>query len=187
MKKISTGDLCRIALFTALIAAGAFIKIPTPLVPITLQLGFVVLAGMLLGPVNGTLSVVLYILIGLSGIHVFSQGGGPAYIFMPTFGYIIGFLPGAWISGKLSQILPVDRQGLKYFFAALAGTAVIYLVGVLWLYLSLGGYGSSGTLTAFLSTALWLPLPGDILCCAVGSVLCVRLKPVLNRTVQRAR
>jgi biotin transport system substrate-specific component len=73
MKKISTGDLCRIALFTALIAAGAFIKIPTPLVPITLQLGFVVLAGMLLGPVNGTLSVVLYILIGRSRVYLYAH------------------------------------------------------------------------------------------------------------------
>ena len=48
-------------LFTALIAVGAFIKIPIPVVPFTLQYLFTMLAGLLLGPVNGALAVVVYI------------------------------------------------------------------------------------------------------------------------------
>ena len=51
-------------LFTALIAVGAFIKIPIPVVPFTLQYLFTMLAGLLLGPVNGALAVVVYIVLG---------------------------------------------------------------------------------------------------------------------------
>ena len=63
-------------LFTALIAVGAFIKIPIPVVPFTLQYLFTMLAGLLLGSRLGTLSVLSYMLLGLAGLPIFSEGGG---------------------------------------------------------------------------------------------------------------
>ena len=91
MKHMKTKDLVLCAMFVALIAVGAFIKIPVPVVPFTLQFLFTMLAGLLLGPVNGALAVVVYIVLGLIGLPIFTQGGGPGYIFQPSFGYIIGF------------------------------------------------------------------------------------------------
>lgn len=61
-------------LFTALIAVGAFIKIPIPVVPFTLQYLFTMLAGLLLGSRLGTLSVLSYMLLGLAGLPIFSEG-----------------------------------------------------------------------------------------------------------------
>ena len=63
-------------MFTALIIAGAFIKIPTPFVAITLQFLFTTLAGFLLGGRLGLVSVLIYLVMGLIGIPVFTQGGG---------------------------------------------------------------------------------------------------------------
>ena len=87
---MKTKDLVLCAMFVALIAVGAFIKVPVPVVPFTLQLLFTMLAGLLLGPANGALAVVVYIVLGLVGLPIFTQGGGPGYIFQPSFGYIIG-------------------------------------------------------------------------------------------------
>ena len=81
MNKLSTKSLILCSLFAALIAVGAFIKIPIPVVPFTLQVLFTTLAGLLLGPKLGAISVGIYLLIGLIGIPVFTQGGGPSYIF----------------------------------------------------------------------------------------------------------
>ena len=91
LKRMKTKDLVLCAMFVALIAVGAFIKVPVPVVPFTLQFLFTMLAGLLLGPGNGALAVVIYIVLGLAGLPIFTQGGGPGYIFQPSFGYIIGF------------------------------------------------------------------------------------------------
>ena len=77
---MKTKDLVLCAMFVALIAVGAFIKVPVPVVPFTLQFLFTMLAGLLLGPVNGALAVVVYIVLGLVGLPIFTQGGGPGYI-----------------------------------------------------------------------------------------------------------
>ena len=87
MSKTKTLIYC--SLFTALIAAGAFIKIPVPVVPFTLQYLFTMLAGLLLGSKRGTISVVAYMLLGLAGLPIFSEGAVPLYDFKPSFGYII--------------------------------------------------------------------------------------------------
>ena len=79
MSKTKTLIYC--SLFTALIAAGAFIKIPVPVVPFTLQYLFTMLAGLLLGSKRGTISVVAYMLLGLAGLPIFSEGGGLWYVF----------------------------------------------------------------------------------------------------------
>ena len=103
MKHMKTKDLVLCAMFVALIAVGAFIKVPVPVVPFTLQFLFTMLAGLLLGPVNGALAVVVYIVLGLVGLPIFTQGGGPGYIFQPSFGYIIGFAVAAYVTGQIAN------------------------------------------------------------------------------------
>ena len=104
--KSTVYSLILCALFAALIAVGAFIKIPVPFVPFTLQLLFTTLAGIVLGPKYGALSVGVYILIGLCGVPIFTQGGGPAYVLQPTFGYLIGFLIGTFVTGLIVHKVP---------------------------------------------------------------------------------
>ena len=81
-------------LFTALIAAGAFIKITIPVQPVpmhfTLQFFFVLLSALLLGARRSLACVAAYLAIGLCGIPVFATGGGLSYLLKPTFGFQIG-------------------------------------------------------------------------------------------------
>ena len=123
-----TRALLLCALFAALIAAGAFIRIPVPVLPFTLQTLFVLLAGLLLGPRWGALSVIAYVAIGLVGIPIFTQGGGPQYVFQPSFGYLLAFIPGAYLTGWLA------RRGAptlpRLLLACAAGLAVIYAIGM---------------------------------------------------------
>ena len=72
------------AIFTALIAIGAFIRIPVPVVPFTLQFLFTTLAGVLLGARLGALSVVIYIVLGLMGVPVLRRAEAPVIFSSPA-------------------------------------------------------------------------------------------------------
>ena len=77
-------------LFAALTAIGAFIRIPTPISSFTLQVFFTCMAGLLLGPGLGAASQAVYVLLGLVGLPIFTQGGGFSYVTQPTFGFLLG-------------------------------------------------------------------------------------------------
>lgn len=125
-----------IAMFAALTAIGAFIKIPLPVVPFTLQIVFVFLAGSLLGSRNGLQSQLVYIGVGLVGLPVFTQGGGITYVLQPTFGFLIGFALAALVIGFMIE--RVDTPTKKHFIGAnIVGLIIIYGVAVPYLYVAL--------------------------------------------------
>ena len=121
-----TATVC--ALSCALIILGAFIKIPLPMISITLQLEFVLLSAMLLGAWRSGLSVAAYIILGLCGVPVFTYGGGIACVLKPSFGFIIGFLVAAVVTGYIVEHLK-ERTFWKLFLAAMVGTVIIYVIG----------------------------------------------------------
>lgn len=131
---IKTKDLILASMFAALTVAGAFIKIPIPYVPFTLQFLFCSLSGIVLGSRLGGLSQIVYVLLGLIGIPVFTEGGGIWYIFKPTFGYLIGFIVGAFVIGKIIEDIKV-LTAAKSFLAILTGLFFVYLFGVIYLFL----------------------------------------------------
>jgi len=121
------------SLFAALTAAGAMIKIPVGIVPITLQTFVVYLAGLFLGGWGGCLSQLIYVLMGLIGIPVFSLGGGPAYILSPTFGYLVGFIFAALACGFLTE-----KGGIVWpLLGIIVAVVIIYACGVFYLYIHL--------------------------------------------------
>lgn len=118
------------SLFAALTGAGAWISIPLLIVPITLQTLFVILAGGMLGAYYGALSMVVYILLGLVGLPVFSRGqSGVGVLIGPTGGYLVGFVVAAFIIGLL--VSRVKRPGFAWNLMAMSiGTIAIYACGV---------------------------------------------------------
>ena len=122
-----------VTLFAALIAVGAFIRIPVPFVPFTMQTFFIVLSGMLLGRKLGAASAALYVLIGLIGIPVFTQGGGIGYVLKPSFGYLIGFVVGAFITGAIARKVP-QPSFWRLMVAALVGLLAVYVIGTTYFY-----------------------------------------------------
>lgn len=130
-KRRSLRGMAYAAMFGALTAVGAYIHIPLPPVPITLQTLFVALSGALLGGSLGALSQIVYILLGVIGLPVFAGGkSGIGVLFGPTGGYLIGFVAGAYVIGKLTSLRP--KPGLPWIMGSMAaGIAVVYLLGIL--------------------------------------------------------
>ena len=118
------------ATFVALIIIGAQISIPMVPVPFTLQTLFVLLAGALLGGVEGFLVVIVYIIMGLIGIPVFAGWkGGIASVLSPTFGFTIGFAFGALATGLIIGKRQ-DVSVIRLIIAVTIGTIIIYIFGI---------------------------------------------------------
>lgn len=168
------------ALFAALVAIGAFIRIPAPLVPFTLQTMFVTLAGLLLGRRLGAVSVLLYIAMGLIGLPVFTEGGGMGYLLKPSFGYIIGFAAAAWLTGHIAH--SVERPGYgRLLWAGFAGLGAVYSFGLVYYYFISTLYlGRPMGLWQLLLYCFILTVPGDILLNFLAAALARRLLPLLR-------
>ena len=167
------------ALFAALTAVGAFIKIPVPLAPITLQVMFMAFAGILLGGKYGALSQLVYVVTGLIGLPVFTEGGGPAYIFKPSFGFLLGLAAAAWVIGTLRE-----RWGggiWKIAAACAVGLAVLYLIGLPYMYLIFNVYlDTAMSVGKTLLYGCLLFLPGDALKILAVSLIAPKVAPALK-------
>jgi biotin transport system substrate-specific component len=116
-----------------LIALCAQISVPLFPVPITAQTFAVLLVGASLGARRGALSVALYLAEGLAGLPVFAGGElGPSVLFGPRGGYLLGFIPGAFVVGMLAE-RGLDRSWKTALPVFLAGEAMIFAVGLAWL------------------------------------------------------
>lgn len=180
---MKTKTIAYVSLFAALTAVGAFIKIPIPYIPFTLQIVPVYLAGALLGPRIGMLSQLVYIIIGLIGVPVFAEGGGVGYIFKPTFGYLLGYMAGAFSNGYLIQKLQLKRL-FSIFLANFSTLFIVYLFGCTWLYGVMKWIIEKPlSIQDTLFYGMVLPVPGDLLLCFLCAVLIYRLKPQLQRFI----
>lgn len=167
-------SLCLCALFAALTAAGAFLRIPLGYTSATLQFFFTAMAGVLLGAKYGALSQLLYVLLGLAGLPVFTLGGGPGYVLQPGFGYLLGLIPAAWVIGKVTQ----KRRETRFLYAAMAlGLLTLYAVGLPYLWLISAVFLDRDlTLTAVLTGGMLVYLPGDAVKIAAAAFLCGRIR-----------
>lgn len=118
------------SMFGAATAAGAYIVIPLPPVPITLQTLFSALAGALLGGRLGALSQIVYVLLGVIGLPVFAGGkAGLGVLFGPTGGYLIGFVAAAYLTGRLVEAKE-KPGGIRIALSVTCGFAALYVLGI---------------------------------------------------------
>lgn len=130
-KKIKAFDIVITALMAALIAVCSFIAIPVGAVPVTLQTFAVFVCAGILGKNRGAVSILVYILLGIAGIPVFSGfQSGLSVLTGPAGGYIIGFIPAVFVSGLIMQ--KTDRKIPFTFASFLAGLLICYICGMLW-------------------------------------------------------
>lgn len=152
-------SITRVALFAALyaVAAVAF-RFGSGVVPFSLVPFVVFLAGFLLPPSEAFLSVLLYLLLGLSGLPVFATPpfGGPLYVLRPTF----GFLPGFALAALSVALLARKRTPGRTLGAILLGVAAMYLPGLFYFFLAMNVF--LGKPTSFQDTlkVAFLPFIG---------------------------
>lgn len=170
--------------FTALMAAVCCIlgplSIPIGAIPISLSVLSVYLCVFALGTKFGTVSVLIYLLLGAVGLPVFSGfQGGIAKLAGPTGGYIIGFVFQAFVTGIFLDIASRSEGIRKYVIQIIGmviGLAVCYTFGTIWFMVS-----TSTPLAASLSTCVIPFLPFDALKIAIGAIVGNALRIALSK------
>ncbi len=180
---VQLSGLIKASLVSGITAVFAYITIPLPFspVPITLQSLGIMIAGLILGPTLGACSVFLYLTLGFIGIPVFAGGSaGVAPLVGATGGYILGFLPGAWVTGTLSQLglkclkpnATSSKRFILYLISCVVGSiVVVHIFGMLHL-------AKSVDITFSQAAAIGtIPfLPGDFVKAIIASVLACKIR-----------
>jgi len=166
--KLSAREMVLAALFAGLTAVMAQIAIPVGFmpVPITGQTLAVMLAGALLGARLGAFSQSVYLLLGAMGLPVFAFArAGLDVLLGPTGGFLVGFVAGAYVTGKLLERNPQPSLLYLLFAMVLGGIVVIYIPGVLQ-FAHVTGMPLANALVA-----IWPFTPGDGLKIIVSAVI----------------
>lgn len=130
--------LVAVVLGTLFITLCAKVSVPGIPVPVTLQTFGVAALAAALGWRMGVASVALYLIEGLAGLPVFANGGGPGYVLSPTFGFLVGYLPMAYIIGRAAD-LGASRNVVTLFGIMVAADALVFAFGYVWLLAMSGG------------------------------------------------
>ncbi|GBE95067.1 BioY protein [Nostoc cycadae WK-1] len=139
---------------------------------VTFQIGAVLLVGCLGGQNAGALSQIAYLVMGLTLLPVFSEGGGLGYVRLSQFGYLLGFVPGAWICGFLAFQARPKLESLA--FSCICGLLTIHFCGITYLtisyFLQWQGTENLSLIQAVLKYS-WFAVPGQLaVVCAVTSI-----------------
>lgn len=181
--ELSPKNIILVGLFAALTAIGAYITIPLPIVPITMQIFFSLISGIILGSRLGMLSQMIYVIIGLIGMPVFSGGaGGIHYVFSPTFGYLVGFIFAGYIGGKIMEL-----RGKSNFawvlISSLAALAVVYVLGVAYLYVAKNLFlGVDFPFTQAIYWGFLVTIVKDLFTCVIVAVIGVHVRKALRKS-----
>jgi biotin transport system substrate-specific component len=174
-------ELALAAALAALMAVGAYVHIPLPIVPVTLQTLFVYLAGLMLSPVYALMSQMSYLVLGLAGFPVFAGGkSGPAVVYSPTFGYLLSFPIAAWGMAALARRGPSGLS--RKFFTCGIGATIILIGGAIYLWAAMRWI--LGTPLGF-PRALWIGavifLPAEWLKITCAAWIAQRLEMVVRQ------
>ncbi len=144
---------------------------------VSYQIGAVFLVACVGGRNAAVLSQIAYLALGLMGFEVFTQGGGLGYLQQPTFGYLLGFVPAAWVCGWLA--FRAKPQIELLLLSCVVGLVVIHATGLLYLSIFYGlGWADASSLSLAEAIARYsvthLPAQGAIACAASVFAFCLR-------------
>lgn len=178
---MNTKNMALTSLFAALLAVSSQVSIPLGPVPFTMQVMFVLLAGMILGKRLGPASVVVWVLLGVFGLPVFAQGkAGAAVLIGPTGGYIFGYFACTYIVGYVAEHFELNYKHTAA--AMLLGLAVIYGIGLAGFMLSFQYVlHKAMPLEKALNLAVWPFLPLDFVKTLAAVYVGVRVRRALLR------
>jgi biotin transport system substrate-specific component len=125
-------NIVTVVIGSLVLAASAKLSVPVMPVPVTLQTLAVAALAAGFGWRIGVATVALYLLEGLAGLPVFATGGGIDYVLRPSFGFLVGYLPMAYIIGRAAD-LGASGKIVLMFGAMLVGDAVAFAFGFSWL------------------------------------------------------
>ena len=167
------------SIFLALLIVSTYISIPLSDISLTLQVLVVLLLALILPFIDAEIIIIIYILMGLFGIPVFSNfSGGISKIFTPSFGFIISFIFVPIII-KLLSLIKIKKESLKTFIISLITLVFIYIIGILYLFVIRSVYEVN--IMSFIIVSILPLLPFDIIKVVMVSFITRKLKPILER------
>ena len=175
---MKTKNMTLTAVMAALICIAGPLTIAAGPVPLSLATFAVYLAGSILGKKRGTAAVGLYLLIGIIGVPVFSGfSGGFQKLAGVTGGYLIGYLPCAFLAGLGAE--RTERENRKWLLPVMMviGTAVLYAIGTAWFMIQTGN-----SLGAALGLCVLPFLPGDAVKIAAATLITVPVRKAVSRS-----
>lgn len=173
MNKSKSYSIVLIGLFVAIMAVCAWVSIPMVPIPVTLQTMGVFITASILGAKKGTVSIIIYILLGAIGLPVFSNfTGGFGVLLSHTGGFIIGFILITIITGFITEHF--QSKIYTSIIAMTLGLVACYSIGTLWYCI----YASVDIFTALLVCVVPF-LIGDAVKIGVSSILVYRLKKII--------
>lgn len=189
-----TLQMALIAVMAAMICVVAPFSIPLPftLVPISFTNLMIYIAVFALGWKRGTLSYVLYLLIGFVGVPVFSGfTGGPAKFVGPTGGYLIGFVLTAIVAGMMIDFASDKELSNKsktkifrivcYAAGMLIGALIFYVFGTVWYMLQQGMEFKAAYINSVLAACVVPFLPGDAMKIVIAVIVGIPLRTTLRK------
>lgn len=177
---MKTRELTRISICIAILCISAYISFPLPFTPamVTAQTIIINLIALILTPKQATITVGVYILLGICGLPVFSGGAsGIGKIFSPTGGFIIGFL----IAAPIISLLKGKYNNFKRYLiiTVVVGMTIIYLFGTIFMCVI-----QKIDIMAALAVAVIPFIFGDVFKCFVGVFLAVKLNKILDKAIE---
>ena len=165
--------------FAALTATGAYIAFPIGPIPISMQNLFILLSGLVLGPIMGSAAVALYLLAGILNFPVFALGGGGMARFTgPAGGYFVGYLFAALTAGFIVGSPKADESAktpqIRIIIAEIAGLLVSYVPGLIWFKIKMNLNWANTFLTGFIPFVI-----GDTLKGIVAVLIASRLRRIV--------
>lgn len=177
--KMNVRTMSLVAMMTVVICVCAWITVPLT-VPFTMQIFAVFAAVLILGGKLGTMSIVLYMLLGAVGLPVFSGfKGGLAALFGPTGGYIIGFLAISVLYTAF-ETLVTERTTVRRTAVLVLGLALCYLFGTAWFCFVMNGKGGGYTFASALAVCVLPYVIPDLLKMALALFVSDRVKKGLR-------
>lgn len=172
-------DLVFVALMTSVLCILAPFSIPIGPIPLSLATFVIYIIAYVLGSKRGTAAVLLYLLIGIIGVPVFSNyGAGLQKVVGPTGGYLVSYILLVAITGFLCE--KTKCAYIPSILAMVLSTLLLYLIGSAWL-----AYSNHMTFSAAIAAGMLPFIPGDIIKIAIASILGKQLHERLNKAGMR--
>ena len=142
------------------------------------QIQGVLLTSLLCGPQIGTISAISYLIIGLFYLPVFHGGGSVGYILTHEFGYLLGFIPAAWICGFLAK-QNTKANLINYSYYTTLSLCVVHIIGIIYLIIGKVFGNWLEDLSDLILINTFIPFPTQLLLCISISLLSIFLRRVL--------
>ena len=162
-KSFTSKNLAYSGVFLALLCITGVFSIQFTTINLSLQIAVIFILSCLMERKIAALTVAAYLILGLAGLPVFSKGGGFAYIFQPSFGFLLGFVIGAYVLSKIYSSSAIKSKLTAYIIGIISSLLIVYILGSVYMYLLLNLYMDIDYSVAKTLSAAVIPfIPFDI-------------------------